>query len=666
MKKSISIFFSFLLLICMYSCADEYSSGTMHLYIHSDEIAKTIKLDDSVSDITKFSVSGIGPGGKTFTVDSTSSSIIIEGLPLGNWEIKANGYNTKGKIIATGSLNFTLSGNQDPQTINLNTISGTGSLQLRYEWNEIMENSTVEIEMYSNNYHDCYLKKTLVVPPSSSNISVNFTNLPSGYYLLKSKLNNNNVTFGGCVDAVKIINGEKTTGIINFSEEINSDYKELYIPYINGSPLTAHISGLSKINSTKDLQLELILDKQYDPSYNYILQWYLDGVLIEETDLKINENNISINSNSGMHILNAVILNREKHICGSLTEKFKTSVTGKTGVPVKDGIITAWTNKNLIIDNTSKFGLLPDNKCVVVTPDRGIMQLFSIVNSRPVVEQTLTASEKGTEWLYDTTALFSNKDMNMFLLNDYKINMDYMFYNPSTGKIENALLGDNILRLEGSTNIPSFCEFNGTRYATFIPSEDGGGVIASIDSKCSKGYQVVSSNSGPYLCCVLDVNASIGPKIMKGYDDKIVLSGSGTSIYSASFNGTQRTSKWYESKIGISDITDFIFLDRTNILVTNGNRIVHCRYNIGSQTWNSITSFEANVKHLISGNTSQYFYICDSDNNIITYSNNYYAFNKLDTTCLEEDIVKIMITTDNHMLCPCSDGSIVILTIIED
>ena len=665
-KTTLAIFF--FACIVLISCASEHGSGIMHLYVHSDEYEKTLHIDDSISDVTRFSVTGYGPGGKTFTVDSTSSSIIIEGLPLGEWRVEASGFNTKGKLIASGNIEFNLTSNKTPQTVRLNKINGVGSLQLRYEWNDNVENPSIELEIYNEDFKQLYMSKIIRMSGATSYTTVNFSGLTSGCYLVISRLSNTDVVVAGTAETIKIEKGEKTTGTISFAEEeAASEYRELYVPYIKGSPLTGHIAGLSSVNPTKDLELELVLDKQYNGESDFLLQWYLDGYLLEENELLPAGNTVTVNSNSGFHIINAVVLSKEKSVCGSATEKFRTKVSGKPGVALPDGKIIPSENTNLLIDDSSFYGLLPGNKCVVVTKSRGVMQLFSIKNSQPVVEQTLRGSDSGTEWLYDSTALFSDRDMNLFLINDSNKNMDFMYYNPATCKIENAYIGDTLLRLEGSTEIPSHCEFNGTRYVMFYPdSEDGGGVLAAIDSKCSKGFQVNSSGNGPYSRAVLDINAYAGPRIMKATDDKIVLTGSSSTLYCAMFNGHQRTSKWYETQLSVSKVQDFIFLDRTNILLTDGNRIVHYRYNLSSLQWICISSFESDAVKLVKGNNPAYFYVLDSKNRILTYSNNYYSFNCINVSELDSKVKDVLITADNHLICPCNDGCIQIMTIIDD
>ena len=83
MRKSISLLLIVVLIALLVSCAENPGTTTMKLILStsSDGGSRTLLPSDStLLDVTKYTISGTGPNGKTFTVNTDSSSVEIEGV----------------------------------------------------------------------------------------------------------------------------------------------------------------------------------------------------------------------------------------------------------------------------------------------------------------------------------------------------------------------------------------------------------------------------------------------------------------------------------------------------------------------------------------------------------------------------------------------------------
>ena len=89
MEKKIVFALSVVLLAAvLVSCAENPGTTTMRLILSTERAgeSRTIMPQDStLLDVTKYTVSGTGPNGKTFTRNSDSSSVEIEGLIINHF-----------------------------------------------------------------------------------------------------------------------------------------------------------------------------------------------------------------------------------------------------------------------------------------------------------------------------------------------------------------------------------------------------------------------------------------------------------------------------------------------------------------------------------------------------------------------------------------------------
>ena len=106
MRKSNALFIIVVFIALLVSCAENPGTTTMKLILStsSDGVSRTLLPSDStLLDVTKYTISGTGPNGKTFTVNTDNSSVEIEGLTIGEWTVTAKGLNREGTELVSGT-----------------------------------------------------------------------------------------------------------------------------------------------------------------------------------------------------------------------------------------------------------------------------------------------------------------------------------------------------------------------------------------------------------------------------------------------------------------------------------------------------------------------------------------------------------------------------------
>ena len=132
--KTMAVLILVVLTAVLASCSENPGTTTMKLILSTDAGSSSrtlVPADSSLMDVTKYTITGTGPNGKTFTKSTDSSSVSIEGLVIGSWTVQAKGLNREGTELVSGSATFTLTSSATPQTVVLNSLVGTGTFTLR-------------------------------------------------------------------------------------------------------------------------------------------------------------------------------------------------------------------------------------------------------------------------------------------------------------------------------------------------------------------------------------------------------------------------------------------------------------------------------------------------------------------------------------------------------
>jgi hypothetical protein len=162
--------------------------------------------------IAQYKIFGNGPNGETVEVTGSTSTVTLGQLLMGKWSLTAQALNSSGAILAQGTLDTMLSSATSTATINLTELVGEGTLSVAYSWRLDQVASDVRLELsLTNQQGEVVALSAPTVNKVTGTASIS-ASLPSGSYMLCSKLYSQDVLVSGSAEAVRIIPGTTTTG----------------------------------------------------------------------------------------------------------------------------------------------------------------------------------------------------------------------------------------------------------------------------------------------------------------------------------------------------------------------------------------------------------------------------------------------------------------------
>lgn len=215
---TLSILTSLLLLnSCDLEMRSENSrTGKMILILDQNYNNRTLTPDTNMN-VSYYRISGMGPNNATFSTETTESTILQQGLALGEWAILVEGLNTENEIIVNGSTGIEISLDQTTVAeITVSLLTGLGSLQFNVNWpTEDIVDPSIESELISTAGISTSLTASSFIT-SSGTANFNINNLVTGYYTLSIRLLDGEQLVIGCVEMVWIVNDTVTRGSFNF------------------------------------------------------------------------------------------------------------------------------------------------------------------------------------------------------------------------------------------------------------------------------------------------------------------------------------------------------------------------------------------------------------------------------------------------------------------
>ncbi|MFA6682036.1 MAG: hypothetical protein WCS35_08380, partial [Sphaerochaeta sp.] len=177
-----------IIVISIAGCKEEPGRSSLRLTMQSnDDQNRSILPEDTPLEVSRYAVTGTGPQGSTFEMQSTNPTMEIEGLLMGNWEIIAVGQNKNGVNLVSGSTTCSLTSEPTNALIELNSLMGTGTMNVQFTWdNTKISNPSIDLWVT-----DPDGIKTKVNPTTSNYIngSIYYSETyPSGSYILQGRL----------------------------------------------------------------------------------------------------------------------------------------------------------------------------------------------------------------------------------------------------------------------------------------------------------------------------------------------------------------------------------------------------------------------------------------------------------------------------------------------
>ncbi len=240
-----------------------------------DVASKTIMPKSTLLTAESFSVEGFGPSGTYFgPVCSNETSIYVNNLLIGDWSITAKAYNSNGNELYRGTVYCTLNYGENNVGINLNSLVGTGWVQIAIKWRAAISNDknlkiTASFESTNGTKYEEILQSETGVCAAIIKKS-----LPAGSYTMTLKISDSNGTIAGCAEAVRIVSNETSIGILNF-EDVKSTLS-IVVKSSIASPITVYAtctpqSGKYVLSAVCNNLPEILVSS----SLKY--KWFCDG-----------------------------------------------------------------------------------------------------------------------------------------------------------------------------------------------------------------------------------------------------------------------------------------------------------------------------------------------------------------------------------------------------
>ena len=376
-----------ILVISFSGCKEEPGRSSLHLTMQSKDVQnRSILPQDTPLEVSRYAVSGKGPQGSTFEMQSTSPTMEIEGLLMGNWEITAVGQNTQGVNLVSGSTNCSLTSEPTNAFIELNSLMGTGTMNVEFSWDKT-KISNPSIELWVTDPEGI---KTKVTPTTSNYIngSVYYSDTyPSGSYLLQGRLYSGSTAVAGCAEVVRIVGGKTTEGSIALDLD---KYPEIpsSLTLINkaGTPIECSISGItSSVSALQETTARVTVPESENNDELGVL-WFLDGEQISSSL------DCTFTPSTGKHRLDLIAKGALLASSGSASISFKAIVAGTPGYPVLANTVTDNT-EGLKISGNTKLVFLPDGKILLASSIHSTLQICRIVRDSLEVIRTYTQAD---------------------------------------------------------------------------------------------------------------------------------------------------------------------------------------------------------------------------------------------------------------------------------
>ena len=272
------------------SCSDSDSvTASLELRLE-DGVSRTIMPSATLMEAAKYSVSGTGPGGAAFgPVLSTESTVSIRNLVIGKWTLTAKALNIQNNEISNGTADVDVVRGENCATIALDTMAGSGSMELDFSWDKgISADQTMNL-MISIEDADGAINIFNHTVRVADGCSAFIRNLNAGCYIMSVQVQDSRGSLGiGATDAVRIVANTRSYGDIELLSGAQPDnpadgsvqvtlHNSISSPlpfYIDYSPKNAEKGGQVTLRARCDC----LPDGKGDADYLY--QWYRNGELI--------------------------------------------------------------------------------------------------------------------------------------------------------------------------------------------------------------------------------------------------------------------------------------------------------------------------------------------------------------------------------------------------
>jgi len=252
--------------------------GTCSLALRFSLEAETRSLVPGL-DMTASSylVQASGPDGSAAEGSTEGTGVTLLDLSAGDWQVTAYARNAEGTVIGSGSASVTLEAGEERElSVTVTPLGGNGTLSLTVLWTA----SALKAPSI----------RCLLVPAVGASLDLDFTmaegsaaclreDIPAGWYTLELSLENGGAALTGAAEAVRIVQGETTTGALDFTEAtMAASSMTVTLVHLADAPIAIAMSGCqNELGAAGSCLLEASVDGSPGA-----VRWYLDGVRLAE------------------------------------------------------------------------------------------------------------------------------------------------------------------------------------------------------------------------------------------------------------------------------------------------------------------------------------------------------------------------------------------------
>ena len=655
--RRLKLFLGVLLLALLFaSCSENPGTTTMKLVLSTDQESGGRTLlpeDSSVLDVTKYSVSGVGPHGGKFTKNSDVSSVEVEGLATGSWTVIAKGLNRDGTELITGSATFELSATSDPVTIVMDTLVGTGNFKLVLDWS-LCDVSVPSVAVYLSGSETDSEETTIPATLNKDSMTATVSEtLASGSYRIRAVLMDGQQQVAGMVEALRISNGARTSASYTFHMDSEGPSSLTYMTDAAGAPLRGSLAvetenGLFYDGLSYSCSFSFAEPSEVD-ARDMVIEWYYDGTQVKSQDLDRGGSTYDFTARIGVHRLDVVVYNKNAGRTGSATYTFNVVPNGVRGEMIllnpdaAQGIST--------IDGDALISPLGANMFLIVTPNSAKAYICTV--SSMSLQVVKTYDNQNYNWLGKTRKVFSRPDSDYVVFaDDFEGTNNFTILRVNrTSRVLEDIAG---LRFEGKDQ--KGLPIGGIHAGAFNWK---GYIYLSDSNRFNKILVLKETNntieSGGYYD--KDENSAIAQDMDVSPNGGWVVHADGLSSWFVSYEVNDTGIPYFPTKSGecASPVKWVRFLNNQTVVAVDSESITTFKTtSSGPYVKYKSTSIAAVDIAQDGGN---YFYIADASKNLVSFSVSGYEIAQIGQTPLESQIRRICLngqylaalTQDNHI-----------------
>lgn len=388
-----------LMLLVMPSCEESRTHGTMR--INLEKGTRSIVPSGYPLEVEEYRITGTGPQGADFKVETERTSITVEGLISGEWVLEAEGMNAHGDVMVRGSTVFSFSSSNTNATITLDKLMGKGSLNVTLKWDPSLIIGEAEVTLSIRPQYGSDTEKVLELTTFSEHsgtATYKGSDYEAGSYILSAKLYDNGILAAGCAEAVRIAGDQESKGEIVFDLDKNpTEPGTLEITNSTGVPVKFTIEGIEDTVEA-DTPVSVSLVSETESVDNFQVSWHLNGEKIGEGSV------LEFTPPLGVHRLDAVASSSLIGSTGSTSVNFEAVTSVAEGVPNQGGVARNGTGGlKLGADTLVRF--MPDGNLMIFSNASKAVQIGRIMRSSIHIEHEISFSSLGINGTVTTFAV---------------------------------------------------------------------------------------------------------------------------------------------------------------------------------------------------------------------------------------------------------------------